>query len=100
MIVVMMMVMVMMMSRIRTVSMVVITFNVIMMMTMMLALIVMITMKMMMMMVVTFMGRDISYLTLHLAPRLAPRFQNYTPRSPRPGVIFHDFQIFVPKFES
>ena len=98
MIVVMMMVM-MMMSRIRTVSMVVITFNVIMMMTMMLALIVMITMKMMMM-VVTFMGRDISYLTLHLAPRLAPRFQNYTPRSPRPGVIFHDFQIFVPKFES
>ena len=98
MIVVMMMFM-MMMSRIRTVSMVVITFNVIMMMTMMLALIVMITMKMMMM-VVTFMGRDISYLTLHLAPRLAPRFQNYTPRSPRPGVIFHDFQIFVPKFES
>ena len=63
--------------------------------TMMVVMMVMMMMIMMAMMVVTFLGRNIIY----LAPRLAPRFQNYTPRSPRPGVIFHDFQDLLLIFE-
>ena len=63
--------------------------------TMMVVMMVMMMMIMMAMVVMTFLGRNIIYLTLHLAPH----FQNYTPRSPRPGVIFHDFQDLLLIFE-